>query len=96
MDLVCRCPFHEGDDTPSLVVTPGKNLFHCFACSAAGSPIDWVMRQRGVSFRRAVEWLRAQVGLIDKAAPMAAARDPAALKLAPLAPSATTRRCSTK
>jgi len=27
--LLGRCPFHE-DATASLVVTPGKNLWHCF------------------------------------------------------------------
>jgi DNA primase catalytic core len=56
-DLVGRCPFHE-DDTPSFVVTPAKNLFHCFGCGAAGGPIDWVMKRQGVSFRHAVELLR--------------------------------------
>ena len=56
-DLVGRCPFHE-DDTPSFVVTPAKNLFHCFGCTAAGGPIDWVMKRQGMSFRHAVEWLR--------------------------------------
>jgi DNA primase catalytic core len=56
-DLVCRCPFHE-DDEPSFVVTPAKNLFHCFGCGAAGGPIDWVMKRQGVSFRHAVELLR--------------------------------------
>jgi len=61
-DLACACPFHEGDREPSLVVSPEKNLFHCFACGVAGSPIDWVMRRRGVSFRRAVELLRAECG----------------------------------
>ena len=27
-DLIGRCPFHD-DKTPSLVVTPAKNLWHC-------------------------------------------------------------------
>lgn len=27
-DLVGRCPFHD-DESPSLVVSPGKNLWHC-------------------------------------------------------------------
>lgn len=27
-DLVGKCPFHD-DRTPSLVITPGKNLWHC-------------------------------------------------------------------
>ena len=56
-DMLGRCPFHE-DDTASLVVSPGKNLWHCFGCGAAGGPIDWVMKTRGVSFRHAVELLR--------------------------------------
>ena len=42
-DYAARCPFHE-DDTASLIVTPDKNLFHCFGCGAAGGPIDWVMK----------------------------------------------------
>ena len=60
-DMLGRCPFHE-DDTASLVVSPGKNLWHCFGCGAAGGPIDWVMKTRGVSFRHAVELLREGVG----------------------------------
>ena len=57
-DLVGRCPFHE-DRTPSLVVTPAKNLWHCLgACQRGGGPIDWVMRRENVSFTHAVERLR--------------------------------------
>ena len=57
-DLVGCCPFHE-DRTPSLVISPAKNLWHCLgACQAGGSVIDWVMRLEGVSFRHAVELLR--------------------------------------
>ena len=56
-NLAGRCPFHE-EDTPSLIVTWEKNLWHCFGCSAGGGPIDWVMRRNGVSFRHAVELLR--------------------------------------
>ncbi len=57
-DLVGCCPFHD-DSSPSLVVTPGKNLWHCLgACGRGGGPIDWVMTAQGVSFRHAVELLR--------------------------------------
>lgn len=57
-DLVGACPFHD-DATPSLVVTPTKNLWHCLgACQAGGSVVGWVMRAQGVSFRHAVELLR--------------------------------------
>ncbi|MEY3124463.1 MAG: primase, partial [Pseudomonadota bacterium] len=56
------CPFHD-DSEPSLVVTPAKNLWHCFGCQLGGGPIDWVMKFRGVSFRHAVELLRADPSL---------------------------------
>ena len=57
-DLHGRCPFHE-DKTPSLVVTPSKNLWHCLgACQVGGTAIDWVMKAEGVSFRHAVELLQ--------------------------------------
>lgn len=60
-DWLGRCPFHA-DETASLVVTPHKNLWHCFGCQIRGGPIDWVMKARGVSFRHAVELLRAELG----------------------------------
>ena len=56
-DRAGKCPFHE-DREGSLIVTPAKNLFHCFGCGAAGGPIDWVMRLEKISFRHAVERLR--------------------------------------
>ncbi len=56
-DLAGHCPFHE-DSEPSLIVTPGKNLWHCFGCQIGGGPIDWVMKLKGVSFRHAVELLK--------------------------------------
>ena len=79
-DYAGRCPFHE-DATPSLIVTPTKNLYHCFGCNAAGGPIDWVMHRRGVSFRHAVETLRTELGLID-APVVTAVRTPASFTLA--------------
>ena len=58
-EWIGTCPFHE-DKTPSLVMSPKTNLWHCLgACNAGGSTIDWVMRTKGVSFRHAVELLRA-------------------------------------
>jgi DNA primase len=38
-DRIGRCPFHD-DGEPSLVVTPSKNLRHCFGCQTGGGPID--------------------------------------------------------
>ena len=56
-DYVTHCPFHN-DATPSLVITPDKNLYHCFGCDAAGSVIDWVMKTQSVSFKHAVTLLQ--------------------------------------
>jgi DNA primase len=57
-DLIGRCPFHD-DKTPSLVVSPTKNLWHCLgACQSGGTVIDWVIKAEGVSFRHAVELLQ--------------------------------------
>jgi DNA primase len=56
-DYALCCPFHD-DKTPSLIITPAKNLFNCFGCGESGTVIDWVMKTEGVSFRHAVELLR--------------------------------------
>ncbi len=57
-NLIGLCPFHD-DKTPSLVVTPKKNLWHCLgACSEGGSAIDWVMKRENVGFKQAVTRLR--------------------------------------
>ena len=57
-DLIGRCPFHD-DHTPSLVISPKNNLWHCLgACQTGGSVIDWVMKVEGISFRHAVELLQ--------------------------------------
>jgi DNA primase len=57
-DLIGLCPFHE-DHSPSLVISPKKNLWNCLgACCRGGDVIAWVMHAEGVSFRHAVELLR--------------------------------------
>ncbi|GLR10248.1 hypothetical protein GCM10007905_29680 [Mixta theicola] len=40
-DLVTLCPFHR-EKTPSCVISPDKNLYHCFGCNEAGSVLDWL------------------------------------------------------
>ena len=77
VDLIGTCPFHA-DKTPSLVISPRKNLWHCLgACQAGGTVIDWVMRMQRVSFRHAVELLRNDPSLaagLKPAAPSARVR----------------------
>jgi DNA primase catalytic core len=74
-DRLGLCPFHA-DGEPSLVVTPAKNLWHCFGCQIGGGPIDWVMRHRGVSFRHAVELLKDGSSLAAQDVPLARSLPP--------------------
>ncbi|KLU14018.1 MULTISPECIES: CHC2 zinc finger domain-containing protein, partial [Xenorhabdus] len=60
-DMTVLCPFHE-EKTPSMVITPAKNLYHCFGCEAGGSVLDWVMQTEGLSLRHAAERLKAVLG----------------------------------
>ena len=46
------CPFHQ-DTTPSFYVYP--NNYHCFACNAHGSVLDYEIHRTGLSFKESVE-----------------------------------------
>ncbi|HBA4456793.1 TPA: toprim domain-containing protein [Escherichia coli] len=60
-DFTTLCPFHD-EKTPSCVISPEKNLYHCFGCNAGGSVLDWVMQTEKLSLRKAVERLKAELG----------------------------------
>ena len=84
-DLIGLCPFHD-DHEPSLVISPKKNLWNCLgACRAGGSPIDWVMRAEGISFRHAVELLR------EGHLPLAASSRPVKISTVPKLPAPVSR-----
>ena len=51
-----RCPFHE-EKTPSFMVHPGKQIFHCFGCAAGGDVFAFIMRYENTSFPEAVREL---------------------------------------
>ncbi|MGV7963956.1 CHC2 zinc finger domain-containing protein, partial [Photorhabdus tasmaniensis] len=75
-DYVLLCPFHQ-EKTPSMVISPAKNLYHCFGCDAGGSVLDWVMKTGGLSLRRAVEQLRGILGDNPSVAPLVQPDEPA-------------------
>lgn len=52
-----HCPFHEDNKSPSLSVTPGKNLWKCFGCGKGGDIIEFVQLFDRVDFPAAVEKL---------------------------------------
>jgi len=66
-DLCGLSPFTD-EKTPSFIVTPGKNLWHCMSSGKGGSVIDFIMQYDGVSFREAVELLKSKSATIYKSA----------------------------
>ena len=56
------CPFHH-EKTPSFVVNPDKQIFHCFGCATGGNVVGFVMRQERLEFPEAVRFLAAKVGV---------------------------------
>lgn len=50
------CPFHN-EKTPSFVVSPQKQIYHCFGCGVGGNVIGFLMAQDHMEFPVAVEWL---------------------------------------
>lgn len=56
------CPFHR-EDTPSFVVSPGRQMFHCFGCSASGDVFSWLMKKEGMTFPEALRVLAQRAGV---------------------------------
>ncbi|RXJ69761.1 DNA primase [Halarcobacter ebronensis] len=50
------CPFH-GEDTPSFVVSPQKQIYHCFGCGVGGDAIKFVMEYEKLSYPETLEKL---------------------------------------
>ncbi len=55
------CPFHK-EKTPSFMVDPVKQLFHCFGCDAGGNVFNFIMKMENVDFPDAVKSLADRVG----------------------------------
>ncbi|MGH8099711.1 MAG: DNA primase, partial [Chthoniobacterales bacterium] len=56
------CPFHQ-EKTPSFMVSPSRQTFHCFGCGAGGSVFRFLMDYEHVDFPDAVRKLGARVGI---------------------------------
>lgn len=59
---VAHCPFHGGDDSPSLTLYLEKNNWYCYGCQRCGTVIDLVMSALGVNFKTAVTALSGDYG----------------------------------
>lgn len=57
-----NCPFHH-EKTPSFMVNPDKQIYHCFGCGVGGNVFNFLMRQERIEFPEAVEDLAKKVGV---------------------------------
>lgn len=56
------CPFHD-DHTPSMMVSPTRQTYHCFVCGASGDVIAFIQNHLNMDFTSALRWCATQAGL---------------------------------
>lgn len=54
------CPFHP-EKTPSFIVHPEKQIFHCFGCGVGGNVFSFVMKYENLTFPEALRNLASRV-----------------------------------
>lgn len=74
----CLCPFHT-EKTPSCVISPAKNLYHCFGCGAAGSVLDWLQHTERLTYPQTLVRLRELAGTSSVAVTVAPSSSPPAV-----------------
>lgn len=55
------CPFHD-DHSPSMSVSPEKQIYKCFVCGATGNVFNFVQNYLNVSFLEAVKIVADKIG----------------------------------
>jgi DNA primase len=56
------CPFH-GEKSPSFIVSPSRQTYHCFGCGVHGNAVGFLMEHAGLGFVEAVRELAQEMGV---------------------------------
>ncbi len=57
-----RCPFHN-EQTPSFIISPSRQSYHCFGCNRGGDLISFVEEIEGLDFTGALKILAEKAGV---------------------------------
>ena len=57
-----HCPFHH-EKTPSFIVSPDKQIYHCFGCHSGGNVFGFVKEYEKIDFIDTVKMLAKKVGV---------------------------------
>lgn len=56
------CPFHT-EKTPSFIVSPEKQIWHCFGCGEGGNVFGFIMKMENLNFLESCKFLAEKLGI---------------------------------